>query len=267
MSISFDLTDRVVLISGGSKGIGKSIALDFLEAGAKVVVCARSQAALEELSNQVSSANFLTVVADATDEKAVQNTIDQTIQKFGKLDILVNNVGGAIKFGDFWSLSKEDWQNAFELNVMSMVFFSRAAIPHLKKSSFPRIINISSISGIEPGFYNPHYTTTKASTLNFSKYLSNLLASEKILVNCICPGSIISDSWYSSIRQIAEEKKIPHEKMEADLRQTETLKIPLGRMGEGDDISKAVLFLASDGASWVTGSCFHLNGGKMKSMC
>ena len=268
MVASFDLKDRVVLITGGSKGIGKSLALDFLKAGASVSVCARNQQGLDALfcEQGVDSRRLLAISVDVTDESAIQATVKKTAKHFGNIDILINNVGGAIKFGDFWSLSAEDWRNVFELNVMSMVLFSREAIPYLRKSSCPRIINISSISGIEPGSHNPHYTTAKASTINFSKCLANTLAAEKILVNCICPGTIISDSWHKSIQQIAAEKGLMYAEMEKELTDLENNKIPLGRMGEGEDISSIALFLASQNANWITGSCFHLNGGKMRAM-
>lgn len=268
MAASFDLRDRVVLVTGGSKGIGRSLVLDFLKAGACVSVCARSQPGLDSLSQEkgIDSQRLLTISADVTNEEAVQVTVKRTAKHFGKIDVLVNSVGGAIKFGNFWTLSTEDWRAAFELNVMSMVFFSREIVPYLRKSPAPRIINISSISGIEPGGYNPHYTTTKASTINFSKYLANALASEKILVNCVCPGSVISDSWHKSIQQMAAEKNLAYEEAEKELTNLENSKIPLGRMGEGEDISSIVLFLASRDASWITGSCFHVNGGKMRAM-
>lgn len=268
MAASFDLRDRVVLITGASKGIGRALALDFLEAGASVAVCARGEEALESLTKEKSIApeRLLLISSDVTKEEAVKETVRKTAEHFGKIDVLINNVGGAIKFGDFWSLSAIDWQKAFELNVMSMVFFSRETIPYLRQSPFPRIINISSISGIEPGFYNPHYTTTKASTINLSKYLASFLAAEKILVNCICPGSIVSDSWQTSISQMATEKGTSYEEMERQSIALENSKIPLGRMGKGKDISSMALFLASKEADWITGSCFHLNGGKMRSM-
>lgn len=268
MTVFFDLKDQVVLVTGGSKGIGRSLVLAFLKAGASVSVCARNQQGLDHLAQEqeIYSQHLLTISADVSNEKAVQATVKQTAERFGKIDILVNNVGGAIKFGNFWNLSAEDWRSAFELNVMSMVFFSREVVPFLRKSLAPRIINISSISGIEPGTYNPHYTTTKASTINFSKYLANILAPEKILVNCVCPGSITSDSWYKSIQQISLEKNLTYEEVEKELTMLENNKIPLGRMGEGEDISSIVLFLASRNANWITGSCFHINGGKMRAM-
>jgi len=264
VTIRFDFSGKKVLITGGSKGIGRAIAEKFIDAGAQVAICARGIEDLRELQNK---RGVLAVQADVTKEEDVKKVIAHTVQHFNGLDILVNNVGGATQFGDFFDMKAQNWRDAFELNVMSMVHFCKEAIPHLKVSQSPRIINISSISGIEPGFYNPHYTSTKSSTINFSKYLSNFLASEKILVNCVCPGSVETDSWDKSVQQISCEKNLPPEEVAREMGSKEALKIPLGRMGQGVDISPLVLFLASDEASWITGSCFHVNGGKMKGMC
>lgn len=268
MTVFFDLSDRVVLVTGGTKGIGKAIGEEFLRAGAQLAVCARTKEDLRLLEEEWKerSSQPLTVCTDATSESSVEECIRSVLERFGRLDVLVNNVGGAIQFGDLFSLTQQDWQKAFELNVQSMVFFSKAAIPFLKKSRFPRIVNISSISGMEPGVFNPHYTTTKASTINFSKYLANFLAPDRILVNCVCPGTIFSDSLTKSVAQIAREKGLSYQQVEEELLSAEKAKIPLGKIGTGEDVSKTVVFLASDGAQWITGSCFHLNGGKMRAI-
>jgi 3-oxoacyl-[acyl-carrier protein] reductase len=251
--VNFDFTGTTVLVTGGSKGIGRSIAESFLEAQAEVVVCARGKGELDDLSQIKHRGRLLTVVADATKEADVSLVLEKTVERFGKLDVLVNNVGGAIKFCDFYDSTQEDWSNAFELNVMSVVNFSKESIPWLKKSRSPRIINISSISGLEPGFMNPHYTHCKSSVINISKYLSNFLAKEKILVNCVCPGTIETDSWNKHVKLISDVE-------------FERQKIPLGRLGAGSDVASLVLFLSSTMASWITGSCFHVDGGKLRSM-
>lgn len=267
MTVTFNFSGKRVLVTGGSKGIGKSIAEHFVQAGAFVSICARGSSELVALQESLGEQNVRAIAADATKEEDVQRVFQEAYEFMGGIDILVNNVGGAIEFGDLWSLSSQKWQKAFELNVLSMVNFSKGAIPYLRKSSRARIINVSSISGVEPGFFNPHYTSTKASTINFSKYLANILASENILVNCVCPGAVETDSWEKSLVQIAQERSISKEDVRKELEPKERKKIPLGRMGKGPDIANFVLFLATDSANWITGSCFHLNGGKMRGMC
>lgn len=267
MSAKFDFTGKKVLITGASKGIGYSIAESFLRADADVAICARGKE-IFSLANQgiKRGVKLLPIQADVTKEEEIDRVFEEVEKKLNGLDILVNNVGGATTFGNLFSIDSKDWRYAFELNVLSMVHFSKKAIPFLEKSSFARIINISSLSGIEPGFYNPHYTAAKASTINFSKYLANVLASSNVLVNCICPGSVETDSWESSLEQISLERRESKESIRAELALVETKKIPLKRMGKGKDIAPFVLFLASESASWITGSCFHVNGGKMRGM-
>ena len=192
--------------------------------------------------------------------------IENVIETFGKLDILVNNVGGPGKMGGFNDLTDVDWKNAFDLNVMSLVHFVRAADPHLRKSNCGRVINISSISGVQPGTFNPHYTITKAATINLSKYLANYFVEDNILVNVVCPGPVHSESWEENVRRQATERNTTLEDARQKIEQEESIKIPLGRVGEGADVAGLVAFLASDKASWITGSCFHVNGGKLKTI-
>ncbi|MEI6916347.1 MAG: SDR family oxidoreductase, partial [Armatimonadota bacterium] len=135
------------------------------------------------------------------------------------------------------------------------------------QSPAARIINISSISGIEPGFYNPHYTVTKAATINLSKYLANQLTPDGVLVNVVCPGPVYSDSWDRNVQRIADMRDIPLHEARELVNKEEELKIPLGRIGTGNDVAALATFLASDQADWITGSCFHVNGGKLRSMC
>lgn len=262
MTMTFDFSAKKVLITGASKGIGRSIAEQFLEAGATVAICARGQKDLETLQCRYNTHKLFAFSADVTNACDVKDVVCGVNEKLGGLDILINNVGGAIVFGDLWTATDKNWTDAFELNVLSMVRFCREAIPYLRNSKHPRVINISSISGVEPGFYNPHYASTKAATINFSKYLANILASEHILVNCVCPGTIETNGWEKGIEQILQKQTLSTKE---ELRLKDIQTIPLGRIGQGEDIASMVLFLAGDGANWTTGSCFHINGGKMRS--
>ena len=136
--------------------------------GVKVVFCARPSQAMASLESEIRSEGGICVgmPVDVFDAKAVNKLVDDAVSYWGGLDILINNVGGAIKFSGFEELSDEDWLRTYEFNVMSMVRFTRAALPHLRKSDLKRIVNISSISAMQPGSYNPHYTVSKAATVN-----------------------------------------------------------------------------------------------------
>lgn len=263
--MSRTLTGRIALVTGGSKGIGRAIALALAEEGAQVAVTARGAEALQKVAEEVPSARLLTVAADATDQGSVDSAVNQVIEVHGGLDILVNNVGGAGTFAGFTDLTDADWRHSFDLNVLSMVHFVRAAEPHLRHSKNGRIINISSIAGVQPGLFNPHYTVTKAATINLSKFLSNYFVKAGVLVNVVCPGPVHSDSWDGNIRRLALERGIEFEDARQQVEREESAKIPLGRVGEGADIAGLVAFLASDKAGWITGSCFHVNGGKLSS--
>ena len=260
------LGGRVALVTGGSKGIGRAIAQALAEEGARGAVTARGAEALRKAAQELSAWNVLAVAADATDQKAVDSAVQRVVDAHGGLDILVNNVGGAGKFGGFTDLQDADWRNAFELNVLSMLHFVRAAEPHLRKSRCGRIINISSISGLQPGAFNPHYAVTKAATINLSKSYANYFVNDRVLVNTVCPGPVHSDSWDANVTRLAVERGIPVEQARLQVEREEAAKIPLGRVGEGEDIAGMVAFLASDKAGWVTGSCFHVNGGKLSAI-
>lgn len=263
------LKGRVAIVTGGSKGIGRAIVSSLAKEGVNVLICARGEESLAAVQEEIrqSGGNAVAVSADVTDSEAVRNVVATAVEQFGGLDILVNNVGGASRFAGFLELTDDDWQEVFKLNVMSVVYFVRYALPSLRQSRAARIINIASISAIQPGFYNPHYTSTKAAVLNLSKYLANQLTSEHILVNAICPGTVRTDLWERNIRHIANIRNIDVDEARAQVEVEEVSKTPLGRVGEGSDVADLVTFLASDNAAWIAGSCFHVNGGKLRSIC
>lgn len=266
-SMGRELEGRVALVTGGSKGIGKAIAWSFAQQGANVVVTARGAEALDAVVKEFAgfAGEVVAVVADATDPASVRAAVDLTVQRFGQLDILVNNVGGTNRIADFSDLTKDDWFKVFDLNVMSVVYSVQCALPWLRRSRAGRIINISSISGVEPGLLIPHYCATKAAVINLSKHFANLFSGDGILVNVVCPGQVHSDGRKKLAEHIAETQGIP---LSAAIVQIDTQgadKIPLGRIGEPDDVAGLVAFLASDRAAWITGACFHVNGGKHRS--
>ncbi len=263
-----NLNSRIALITGSSQGIGKDIALALLKAKAKIVITSRREDVLKKIiqDHKYAKEDIYYIAGDATNENDVKNIISKVINHFGKLDILINNVGGAIQFGDIFDLNKEDWINAFDLNVMSMVYFVKHSHRWLKKSQYPRIINISSISGIEPGYYNPHYNITKAASINFTKYIANKFAKDKILANVICPGIIDNEARKNFIKHLAIKNNIDKKIVNKKFDQQDIKKIPLSVLGDGKNIGEMVVFLASDNAAWITGSCLRIDGGKSNSI-
>jgi 3-oxoacyl-[acyl-carrier protein] reductase len=263
--LDLQLRGRIALVTGGSRGIGAGIVRQFSEEGAKVIFTARASTAMSALEAEVRSSggDCLAMPVDVFDAGALQTAVDAAASHWGGLDILVNNVGGAIRFGGFEDLNDEDWMNAFEFNVMATVRYTRAALPYLRRSTLKRIINISSISAQQPGFFNPHYTVTKAAVVNLGKHLANILAKEKILVNTVCPGPVHSESWEGNIFKTAAERMISIDEARSAVEEEESAKIPLGTVGDPIHIATVVTLLASPLSEWTTGMCFHVNGGKL----
>jgi 3-oxoacyl-[acyl-carrier protein] reductase len=263
--MDLDLTGRIALVTGGSKGIGAAITRQLAREGVRVGIAARPSDELERLATEVTEAKGVCAVlpVDVRNADAIGQCVEKLGSTWGGIDILVNNVGGALRFGGFEELSDDDWMQAFDFNVMSVVRFTRAALPYLRKSTLRRIINISSTSALQPGAYNPHYCATKAAVVNLGKHLANILAKEAILVNTVCAGPVHSQSWDANVARIAALRNLSHTDAAAAVDKEEAAKIPLGIVGEGRHIADAVALLASPRSAWTTGSCIHINGGKM----
>lgn len=258
------LENRIALVTGGSKGIGRAISLELAKEGMIVTICGRNNDALEEtkLSAIKLKGKINTIRCDAMNTEEIKSVIKLVKEKYNSLNLLVNNIGGVSKIGTFFELDESDWEESFRLNVLSMVQFCKYTIPLLKNSYESKIINISSINGIQPGYFNPHYNAMKAATINFSKSLAISLAKLKISVNVVCAGPIDNQSYDINIQEIASKVGIST----SELRRKDIAKIPSGRLGEPIDISGVVTFLASKRADWITGSCFNVSGGKLSSI-
>lgn len=258
----------VALVTGSGHGVGKEIALSLAGAGNDVIICGRNSQKLKVTTREIKKlgvrAHFFSL--DATKPEEVKNLFQSIVAKIGKLDILVNHIGGVRKFGDFLALSENDWQEALELNLMTTVYFSKEAIPYLRKSKRGRIINISTVPARQPGLFNPNYSAAKAAVLNLSKYLSNYLAKDNILVNAICPGTILGGSWEEKVAGKAERMGLSFKNAEKQLIDEESKKIPLGRICKPEDVANLVSFLASEKANFITGTCINLDGGVVRSI-
>lgn len=266
--MDLSLKNRVALVSGSSRGIGKAIALELAKAGADVILCGKTNEALQKVKSEMEKTGVRVYAqsVDATKLDEVAKFFSETVGKIGRLDILVNNVGGVTKFGSFENLEDKDWRETIDLNFMSMVYFSKAALPWLKKSDQARIINISTVPARQPGTYNPHYSASKAAMLNLSKYLANNFAKDKILVNAICPSTIVGDNWDERIGDRSKREKVSLEEARKIMENEEKGKVPLGELGLPADIASLVLFLASAKSRFITGACIGVDGGVARSI-
>jgi 3-oxoacyl-[acyl-carrier protein] reductase len=266
--MKLNLAGRVAIVTGGSKGIGRQISVALAAERVKVVVAARGMAAIEETCSFINSngGDALGVKVDVTTVSEVKHVVNQTLERYGKLDFLVNNAGGTSKYGTFQECSEVDWLDSFKLNVMGCVNFVQAAESALLVSSHARILTVSSITGLQPGYFNPHYSITKAATINLSKHLANIYAEKGICCNVICAGPVHSEAWNSNVAALANAKSVSFGEAYSELEAQEKKKIPLGRIGEPEDVAAMVVFLLSEQANWITGSCFHVSGGKYAAM-
>ena len=245
------LKGRVAAITGGSRGIGLAIAELLAAEGAQIAVCARSESSLDAVRDK----GWLAVAADMTREEDAQRFIDATTHKWGRLDILVNNVGGSLGAGAFTQTTTDQWRAVFDANFMSTLYASKAAVPHMQRAAWGRIIHISSVWGRESGGGAP-YNAAKAAVISLSKSMAQDLAKYGILVNVVAPGSV----WFAGggwDKRMQEDPSRIEGFVKANL--------PLGRFGKPEEVAAVVALLASDRASLVTGSCWSVDGSQGKS--
>ncbi|MEE2987846.1 MAG: SDR family oxidoreductase [Nitrospinota bacterium] len=259
--MELNLENRKVVITGASEGIGRSLTLAFASAGAKVAGCARNKARLEAVEKEMDGNGHLFISGDLTESGDLKNFFEKIQETFGGIDVLINNAGSIVKLANFLEVTDKDWQDSFNINLMTAVRLSRLLIPSLKRSPSPRIINISSIAAIRPGEIFPHYSAMKAGLSNLTVSLSQLLAPDKILVNSVSPGPVWSRSWENEARETAEKSSLEFQEVAEEIKTSTAQTIPLKRMGVPEDITGLVLFLASDLARWITGTNFTVDGG------
>jgi NAD(P)-dependent dehydrogenase (short-subunit alcohol dehydrogenase family) len=251
--MNLDLRNKIALVTGASAGLGREIAFNLAREGAKVAISGRRKTQLNETAVAISDetgSEVLTFVGDMTLKKNAIAFINQVINKLDTIHILVNNVGQATR-GYFDSLSQSDWQQTFEVNLLSAVYCSKKVIPYMKTQKWGRIINIAALSGKEPVEELIASNVVKAGLINFSKTLSRELASDGILVNCVSPGLIKSPQ---NDRYFSKQEK--DEALQA---------IPLQRFGEAKEFADAVVFLCSERSSYITGINLVIDGGMSHS--
>jgi len=242
------LDGKVVLITGGSRGIGKSIAELFVKEGAQVVITAKNEKNLKKTSKVLG--NLFYVRGDIRKEKEVINVVQKTIKKFGRIDILVNNAGILPKIKPLHKISEKEWNEIIDVNLTGQFRFTKAVIPIMKKKG-GSIINISSDAGLKgfENFFADAYTASKAAIIMLTKAWAIEYAKNNIRVNCVCASVVETDMTKSFWLNTPNKRKHV------------TDEHPLGRIGTGKDLANAVLYFASDDASWTTGAILTVDGG------
>jgi 3-oxoacyl-[acyl-carrier protein] reductase len=257
--MDLQLTDRVAIVTGSSKGLGLASAKALVDEGCRVTICARGGAALDAAAAELTSAAgrsnaVLAVTADVATEEGCAKVVAATVSRFGRVDILVNNVGKAAGT-DVVATTDADWQSAIDQTLFPAIRMSRLAVPEMRRAGGGVILMIASIWGRESGG-RMTYNAVKAAEISLAKAMSQQLAKDNIRVNSVAPGSIMFEggSWWK--RQQDDPNGI------AEFIRTE---LPFGRFGTKEEVGAAVAFLASPRASWISGACLTVDGCQSRS--
>jgi NAD(P)-dependent dehydrogenase (short-subunit alcohol dehydrogenase family) len=257
------LRDRVAIVTGASKGIGRQVAADLGAEGCHVVLCGRDEAALRETAADIErgGARAIVVTADMELRETARPIAQRAADEFGRVDILVNNAGGNHP-RRLLNLSDDDWQQGFEQNFFSAVRLALACVPIMQQRRWGRIVNIASTFAREPDPLFGPYSAAKAALVNFSRNLSMAFAADGVLTNCVLPGITITEGVEANAAVASERLGISPDEVMA--RMIEKDPIDIGRFAEPSEVSGAILFLASEQAGWITGSTVTVDGGTIR---
>lgn len=257
------LKSKVALVGGASKGLGKGCAISLAQEGVNIVLCANDRLSLEETARLIMNmgVEVLPLEVDMSSKKDNQRIVDETIKKFNRIDILINNSGGP-PAGSFFDFSETDWEKAFNSVLMYVVRLCKLVIPHMKKNKWGRIINSTSLVVKEPAETLILSNVFRSGVVSMAKSISKELIKHNITINNICPGAFKTDRAIELMEKAAKQRKITVEQVEKEA----VLTMPLGRYQEPKELGDLVTFLCSELASGITGTTIQIDGGISKGL-
>jgi 3-oxoacyl-[acyl-carrier protein] reductase len=259
------INGKSALVTGGSRGIGREAARQFLEEGVRVTICGRTAESLERTRTELAKTTggeIHAVVADMTNEADIARMVDSAKQRFGTVDILVNNAGQMYS-GRFAVLNDAGLKEQLETKLFGFMRAIRLIYPMMKAQRWGRIVNIIGGAGKEPDPYMFGSGITNSALLNITKSLSTEFGADNVLVNAVCPGWVDTNLWQRNAQGLAAELEA---KSEEEARRLAARKNSLNRFGRPEELANAIVFLCSERASYITGVSLNLDGGRLKSL-
>jgi 3-oxoacyl-[acyl-carrier protein] reductase len=255
------LRDRACIVTGASKGIGRTTAIGLAAEGAGVLLTGRREEPLREAAEacQKAGGEAATLALDVTDGDAGERLLKACLERFERVDVLVNNAGTS-KVRSLEELTEEDWQEQWDLHVMAPMRLMRAVAPVMAQREWGRIVNVSSSSGKRPGQRNVAYSVTKSAELSLSRAFADYYADQGVLINSITPGPVGTELWLGA-GGLADQIAKAQEKTRDEVLESVAGSVPLGRLGTEEEMAAVICFLCSEHASYVTGAAWSVDGG------
>jgi 3-oxoacyl-[acyl-carrier protein] reductase len=256
---------RSAIVTGGSRGIGREAARQFLEEGVRVTICGRNADTLKSARDELArttGGDIHAVVADTTKEADIARLVAAAKERYGTVDILVNNAGQMYS-GRFAALTDAGLKEQFETKIFGFMRAIRLVHPMMKAQRWGRIVNLIGGAGKEPDPYMFGSGITNAGLLNITKSLSTEFGEDNVLVNAVCPGWVDTNLWRRNAQGLAQELGV---KTEEEARRQAARKNSLNRFGKPEELANAIVFLCSERASYITGVSLNLDGGRLKSL-
>jgi 3-oxoacyl-[acyl-carrier protein] reductase len=267
--VDLGLKGKGCAVTGASRGIGREVARMLCAEGAHVLLVARSEDRLAEAADDCGRAGApdhgraAALVLDVTVPDAGERIAAEAADRFGGLDVLVNNAGTA-RWRDLDDVPDEDWQAAWEVNVMAPLRAMRAAIPGMRERGWGRVVNVSSTAGKRPSANMAEYSVAKAAELSLSRLFADRYAKDGVIVNAVCPGPTKSELWMDEGGLLDQSKELAGHATRAEALDAAGSKRPIGRLAEVEEVAAAVVFLCSERASYVSGAAWSIDGGTVQ---